>query len=59
MFKSNLITGLLGIVCVGTFMGIVVGWVKAAPLIVIVLIVGAMMLYDFWREMRRIRDSRS
>lgn len=59
MFKSNLIAGLLGIVSVSAFMGIVVGWVKAVPLIVIALIVGAMMLYDFWLEMRRIRENRS
>jgi len=59
MFKSNLIAGLIGIASVSIFMGIVVGWVKPLPLIVIALIVGAMMLYDFWLELRRIRDNKS
>jgi len=47
-----LITGLIGIALLATFLGIMVWWVKAVPLIVIVVGVLALLIYDFVQELR-------
>jgi hypothetical protein len=46
------ITGLVAVVLLGTFLGIMLWWVKALPLIVIVLIVFALLLYDLVQTAR-------
>lgn len=48
----NLITGLIGILLVGTFLGFMVGWVKALPLIVIVVAVMLLLIYDYVQTVR-------
>ena len=42
-----LITGIIGIVMLAAFLGIMIIWVPAPPLIVIVLGVMALLIYDF------------
>jgi hypothetical protein len=44
-----LITGIIGIAMLFVFVGIMVWWVKALPLIIIFVLVGALLLYDFVR----------
>ena len=47
-----LITGLIGIAMLATFLGIMIWWVKALPLIIIVVGVLALLIYDFLQELR-------
>jgi hypothetical protein len=47
-----LITGLIGIAMLATFLGIMIWWVKALPLIIIVVGVLALLLFDFVQELR-------
>ncbi len=47
-----LITGLIGIALLGTFLGIMVWWVKALPLIIIVVGVVLLVIVDFVLEVR-------
>lgn len=47
-----LVTGLIGIALLATFLGIMVWWVKAPPLIIIVVGVLALLIYDFVQELR-------
>ena len=49
---TTLITGLIGIAMLATFLGIMVWWVKALPLIIIVVGVLALVIYDFVQELR-------
>jgi hypothetical protein len=44
-----LITGIIGISILFAFVGIMVWWVKALPLIIIFALVGSLLLYDFVR----------
>jgi hypothetical protein len=44
-----LITGIIGISMLFAFVGIMVWWVKALPLIVIFVLCGSLLLYDFVR----------
>jgi hypothetical protein len=44
-----LITGTIGIAMLFAFVGIMVWWVKALPLIIIFVVVGSLLLYDFVR----------
>lgn len=48
----NLITGIIGIVMVMTFLGILLVWVPAPPLIVICVGVMALLVHDFIRTIR-------
>jgi hypothetical protein len=50
-----LITGLIGIAMLAVFLGIMVWWVKAPPLIIIVIGVLLLLLYDFVTELRASR----
>lgn len=61
MFKSNLLAGLVGMVLVIAFMGIICAWLgsKAIPLIIICIGVMLLMIYDFWLSMREIRENRN
>jgi hypothetical protein len=52
----NLIAGLIGIAGLGAFLGIMVWWVKAPPLIIIVLGVLALLIYDFVQTVRYGED---
>jgi hypothetical protein len=47
-----LITGLIGIAGLCAFLGIMVWWVKALPLIIIVVGVLALVVWDFVLELR-------
>jgi hypothetical protein len=48
---TNLITGLIGIAGVCTFLGILLWWIKAVPLIVICVLVMALLSYDFYQSL--------
>jgi hypothetical protein len=47
-----LITGIVGIAMLATFLGIMLWWVKALPLIIIIGLVFVLMLYDFVQTLR-------
>jgi hypothetical protein len=49
---ANLVTGIIGIAMVGTFLGIMIWWVKAVPLIIIVVFVLLLLVYDFVLSLR-------
>ena len=49
---TNFITGLIGIAGVCTFLGILLWWIKAVPLIIICVLVMALLIYDFWQSLR-------
>jgi hypothetical protein len=53
----TLITGLIGIALLVTFLGIMVWWVKALPLIIIMVGVLALLLVDFVQELRAASNS--
>ena len=46
------ITGLIGIIGLGLFLGIMLWWVKALPLIIIVVGVLLLLLYDWVQTLR-------
>ena len=48
----NVITGIIGIVLLVVFLGILVWWIKALPLTVIVVGVILLMVYDFVQTVR-------
>lgn len=48
----TLITGLIGIAMVVAFLGVMVWWVKAIPLIIIVVGVLSLLIYDFVQTLR-------
>jgi hypothetical protein len=48
----TLTTGLIGIALLAAFLGIMIWWVKAPPLIIIVVGVLCLLLYDFLLELR-------
>jgi hypothetical protein len=49
---SNLIAGAIGIAMVVTFLGFMIVWVPAPPLIIIVVGVMALLVYDFVMTLR-------
>ncbi|MFK4507922.1 hypothetical protein LPJ38_22950 [Bradyrhizobium daqingense] len=49
---TNMITGLIGLALVLTFLGILVVWIKAIPLIIIVVSVMMLAVIDFVRSLR-------
>jgi hypothetical protein len=49
---TNFITGIIGIAGVATFLGILLWWTKALPLIVIVAGVMLLLLVDFVLSLR-------
>ena len=53
----TLITGLIGIAMLATFLGIMVWWVKALPLIIIVVGVFILVIVDFVQELRAASNS--
>ena len=54
---TMLITGLIGIAMFVAFLGFLVVWVPAPPLIIIVLGVTALLIFDFVKELREARDA--
>jgi hypothetical protein len=53
----NLITGIVGIAMVIVFMGFMLVWVKALPLIIICLVVLALLAYDLYLTLRTSRPT--
>jgi len=49
---TNLVTGIIGIAGVCIFLGIMLWWVKALPLILITLFVMSLLIYDFVQSLR-------
>lgn len=49
---TNFITGILGIAMVAAFLVVMLIWVPAPPLITIVVLVMAMLVYDFVRSLK-------
>jgi hypothetical protein len=49
---ANLIAGVIGISMLAAFLGIMLWWIKALPLIIIVAVVLAMLLHDFVQTLR-------
>lgn len=49
---TTLITGIIGIVMLATFLGIMVWWVQALPLIIIIVGVLLLLIQDFVQELR-------
>jgi ABC-type bacteriocin/lantibiotic exporter with double-glycine peptidase domain len=50
---TNLVTGIIGIFLVLVFLGIMVWWVPALPLIIIVAVVMLLLIVDFVQSLRR------
>lgn len=55
---TNFITGLIGIAGVCVFLGILLWWIKAVPLIIIGVLVMALLIWDFLKSLRA-DDSRT
>jgi len=49
---ANVIAGVIGISMLAAFLGIMLWWVKAPPLIIIVAVVMVLLIYDFVQTMR-------
>lgn len=49
---TNLITGLIGVAGVCAFLGILLWWTKAVPLIIICVLVIALLIWDFYQSLR-------
>jgi CHASE2 domain-containing sensor protein len=49
---TNLITGLIGVAGVCAFLGILLWWIKAVPLIIICVLVMALLIWDFYQSLR-------
>lgn len=49
---TNIVTGLVGVLGLMAFLGILLWWIKAPPLIIICLVVVGFVLYDFWDSLR-------
>ena len=46
------ITGILGAVMMIAFLGFMAAWVKAPPLVAIIVLVVGLMIYDLYKEIR-------
>jgi hypothetical protein len=51
VMTANFVTGVIGIAMLMTFLGIMLWWVKAIPLIIIVVGVVALLVYDFLQSL--------
>ena len=49
---TNFITGVIGIAGVLAFLGLLLWWIKALPLIIICAVVMALLIWDFWQSLR-------
>jgi hypothetical protein len=52
-----LISGVIGIAMLATFLGIMAWWVKAPPMIIIIIAVVALLIWDFVQELRAASKS--
>ena len=52
-----MITGIFSALLVVAFLGFMAAWLKAPPLIVIILIVLGLMFYDLYKEIRASRGN--
>lgn len=48
----DFVAGIIGIATVSVFMGVVLWWVPALPLVVISIVVAAMLIFDFIQTVR-------
>ncbi len=53
-----LIPGLIGIAILATFLGVMLGKILSIPLIIIAVAVIAMVVYDFFLEIKAARNGR-
>ncbi len=49
---ANVIAGVIGISGLGVFLGIMLWWVQAPPLIIIVAVCSALLIWDFIQTLR-------
>jgi CHASE2 domain-containing sensor protein len=49
---TNFITGIIGIAGVCVFLGILLWWIKAMPLIIICVLVMVLLIWDFLKSLR-------
>ena len=49
---TNLVTGIIGIAAVSIFLGILLWWIKALPLIIIVAVTLVLLIVDFVQTLR-------
>ena len=49
---TNLVTGIIGIAAVSIFLGILLWWIKALPLIIIVAVTLMLLIVDFVQTLR-------
>ena len=49
---AHLISGVIGIGMLAAFLGFMVVWVPAPPLIIIMILAGLLLLYDFVQTLR-------
>ena len=54
-----MVTGLFSAFLVVAFLGFMAAWVKAPPLIIIILIVLGLMFYDLFKDIRASRDEKN
>jgi hypothetical protein len=52
MTAAIFVCGVIGIVMYAAFLGFMLIWVPAPPLIIIVVLCTALLLYDFYRTLR-------
>ena len=48
---TNFITGLIGVAGACAFLGILLWWIKAVPLIIICALVMALLAWDFYKSL--------
>ena len=53
---KDLVAGIIGVGLLAAFLGIMLIWVPAPPLIIIVVLCVALMLYDFVQTLRHGED---
>jgi hypothetical protein len=56
MFASNLVSSVVGLILSIGFMAILIGWLKAIPLGIIMLVIAALLVYDVLKTLRAERD---
>jgi hypothetical protein len=57
MLGSNLVAGLIGILLVCAFLGVLIAWIKALPIVIIMIATIAAMLYDFITTLREMKEN--
>lgn len=55
---TNFITGIIGVAGVMVFLGILLWWIKAVPLIIICVFVMVLLVYDFVKSLGASNNSR-